>query len=66
MRSTPITVLTVFNSRAIEGTDGRVAMVLETRELGPVAFEVDQRVIDSIRNNLLVAKHLLRQSTTNE
>jgi hypothetical protein len=66
MPSTPITVLTVFNSQAIGGTDGRVAMVLETKELGPVAFEVDQRVIDAIRNNLLVAKQLLRQSTINE
>jgi hypothetical protein len=64
MPSTP--VLTVFNSQAIGEADGRVAMVLETRELGPVAFEVDQRVIDAIRNNLLVAKHLLRQSTINE
>jgi hypothetical protein len=66
MSSTPLAVLTVFNSQAIGGADGRVAMVLETRELGPVAFEVDQRVIDAIRNNLLVAKHLLRQSTINE
>ena len=66
MSSIPVAVLTVFNSQAIGGTDGRVAMVFETREVGPVAFEVDQRVIDVIRNNLLVAKHLLRQSTTNE
>ena len=66
MPSTPLTVLTVFNSQAIGGADGRVAMVFETRELGPVAFEVDQRVIDAIRNNLLVAKQLLRQSTINE
>jgi hypothetical protein len=64
MPSTP--VLTVFKSQAIGEADGRVAMVLETRELGPVAFEVDQRVIDAIRNNLLVVKHLLRQSTINE
>jgi hypothetical protein len=66
MPSTPLMVLTVFNSQTIEGTDGRVAMVLETREVGPVAFEVDQRVIDAIRNNLLVAKQLLGQSTVYE
>ena len=66
MSNIPVAVLTVFNSQAIGGTDGRVAMVLETIELGPVAFEVDQRVIDAIRNNLVVAKHLLRQSTISE
>ena len=58
----PLRVLTLLNSQVVGRTDGRTAVVLETREVGPVAFELDQRGIDALRRNLITAERLLRQS----
>jgi hypothetical protein len=59
--SDEITV-TVLRSRALGRADGRVAIWLETKELGPIAFEVDARAIAALRGDLAAAESLLRQS----
>ena len=58
------TTLTVLGSQALGRPDGRVAIRLETKELGSIAFEVDQRAIDALRRNLAAAETLLRQPKT--
>jgi len=56
---------TVTGSQALGRPDGRVAIRLLTKELGYIAFEVDQRAIDHLRNDLTAAEQLLRQSGGN-
>ena len=56
---------TVTGSQALGRPDGRVAIRLLTKELGYIAFEVDQRAIDHLRNDLTAAERLLRQSGGN-
>ena len=53
---------TVTGSQALGRPDGRVAIRLLTKELGYMAFEVDQRAINALRNDLAAAEQLLRQS----
>ena len=55
--------LTVLGSQALGRPDGRVAIRLETKEAGSIAFEVDQRAIDALRKDLAHAETLLRQTT---
>jgi hypothetical protein len=55
--------VTVLGSQALARPDGRVAIGLETRELGAIAFAVDQRSIDELRRDLSAAEQLLRQPT---
>jgi hypothetical protein len=56
--------VTVLASQAVGRPDGRVAIRLDTKELGAIAFEVDQRAIDALRNDLMAAERLLRQPKT--
>jgi hypothetical protein len=44
--------LTVVGSRTVGRADGRVAIVLETKEAGAIAFEVDARAIAALRGEL--------------
>lgn len=54
------TTVTVTGSQALGRPDGRVSIRLQTRELGSIAFEVDQRAIDALRRDLAAAETLLR------
>ena len=56
--------VTVLSSQAVGRPDRRVAILLATKELGPIAFEVDQWAIDALRGDLLAAEQLLRQPTS--
>jgi hypothetical protein len=60
---TNIRTLTVTGSRTAGRPDGRVAIVLETLEAGPIAFEVHLQAIASLRRELAAAEAFLRQST---
>jgi hypothetical protein len=55
------TTVTVRQSQAFRRTDGRVSIGLWTKELGPLAFEVDRQAIGALRGNLRDAERLLRQ-----
>lgn len=57
------TTVTVLGSQALGRPDGRVSIRLLTKELGSIAFEVDQRAIDALRGDLLKAEQFLRQPT---
>jgi hypothetical protein len=57
------TTLTVVASQALGRPDGRAAIRLQTKELGSIAFEVDQHAIDSLRRALVLAEQMLRQPT---
>lgn len=57
-------IVTVLGSQALGRPDGRAAILLVTKELGPIAFEVNQQAIDVLSRDLLAAAVLLRQSTT--
>jgi hypothetical protein len=50
------TIVTVRQSQ-----DGRVSLGLWTKEIGPIAFEVNQQAIDALRNNLKDAERLLHR-----
>jgi hypothetical protein len=63
MPGTPVAVATVLNSEVVGRSDGRVAIVLVTKELGPVGFEVDQRIVGALRRDLIAAERLLRQQS---
>jgi hypothetical protein len=53
--------VTVLGSVAMARPNGRVAIRLVTKEAGSIAFEVDQRAIDALRRDLVVAERFLRQ-----
>lgn len=55
--------VTVLGSQAVARPDSRAAIVLATTELGPIAFEVDQRAIDGLRQQLSIAEQFLRPPT---
>lgn len=55
--------VTVLGSQAVARPDSRAAIVLATTELGPIAFEVTQRAIDGLREQLSIAEEFLRQPT---
>jgi hypothetical protein len=60
-RSTKPTNVTVLLSHALGSPEaGKVAISLETKELGTIAFEVDQRMIDALRRDLACAEALVR------
>lgn len=61
----PHTTVTVLGSQPLGRPDGRVAILLVTKELGAIAFEVDQLAIDALRKNLRSAEKLLRQQAGN-
>jgi hypothetical protein len=56
-----LNTVTVLGSNAVGRPDGRVAIRLVTKEVGSIAFEVDQHAIDTLRKDLRAAEKLLRQ-----
>ena len=54
--------VTVTGSQSLARPDGLAAIRLLTKELGPLAFEVDQRAIDALRRSLALAETHLRHS----
>jgi predicted amidohydrolase len=57
-----LTTLNVIGSSALVRPDGRVAILLDTRERGPIAFEVNQQAIDALRLAIGAAETHLRHS----
>jgi hypothetical protein len=55
------TMVTVRQSQAFRRSDGRVSVGLWTKEIGPIAFEVNQQAIDVLRKNLKDAERLLHR-----
>jgi hypothetical protein len=55
------TMVAVRQSQAFRRPNGRVSIGLWTKELGPIAFDVDQQAIGALRGNLRDAERLLRQ-----
>ena len=53
------TTVTVLSSSAGARPDGSTALLLQTRELGTIAFEVDQRAIDALRRDLTACEQVL-------
>ena len=53
--------VTVLQSQALGRPDGRVSIGFWTKELGAIAFEVDQQAIDVLREHLVTAEKLLHQ-----
>lgn len=51
----------VMGSQGLARPDGRAAIMLNTDRFGPIAFEVNQLAIDTLRKSLVVAEQLLRQ-----
>jgi hypothetical protein len=54
--------VTVIQSQSLARPDGRVAIRLQTKELGSIAFEVDQHAIDTLRRELATAETYLQRS----
>ena len=57
-----VTTVIVTGSQPMVRPDGRAAIRLETRQLGSIAFEVDQLAIDALRQALAAAETHLRLS----
>jgi hypothetical protein len=55
------TIVTVRQSQVFRRPDGRVSIGLWTKEIGPIAFEVNQQTIDVLRYNLKDAERLLHR-----
>jgi hypothetical protein len=55
--------VTVVGSQALGRPDGRAAIRLITKELGSIAFEVDQHAIDALRKEITAAEQMLRKPT---
>jgi hypothetical protein len=55
------TIVTVRQSQAFRRPNGRVSIGLWTKEIGAIAFEVNQQAIDALRNNLKDAERLLHR-----
>ena len=56
-------IVTVTRSETLMRPDGRAAILLETVELGAIAFEVDQHAIGTLRRHLSLAETFLQQRT---
>jgi hypothetical protein len=63
MSENEIHTVTVMRSKAVARADGRVAIVLDTKERGPIAFEVNLQNIAMLRGELALAETILRQPT---
>ena len=62
MQIRDIKTLTMLGCQTIGRSDGRAAILLNSKELGPVAFEVNEQAIDAIQKALAVAATLLHRS----
>jgi hypothetical protein len=58
----PMTTLNVVGSQALTRPDGQVAIMLDTEEMGPVAFVVDRVALIALRMDIADAEALLRRS----
>jgi hypothetical protein len=58
-----IRTVTVIGSQVLARPDQRCAILLDTQELGPIAFDINQNIIDTLRLNLTNAEQFLRPST---
>jgi hypothetical protein len=59
--SRDLPTLSVAGSQTLARADGRVAILLDTIERGPIAFEVSLATIGILRQELSKAETLLRQ-----
>ncbi len=64
-KTPPAKFVTVLRSESLLSSDRRAAIELVTRELGPIAFEVDQRAIDALRRHLATVETFLLQKGGN-
>jgi hypothetical protein len=55
-----IQTVRVKSAQTLATPDGRVAILLDTQEVGPIAFEVNLEAIDSLRRKLTDAETFLR------
>jgi hypothetical protein len=62
MATRDVKTVTVLGFQPMVRPDGRAAIRIETRELGPIAFEVDERAIEGLRQAIASAETHLRQS----
>jgi len=65
MAERDLPTVTVIGSRTVARADGRVAIMLDTQERGPIAFEVNLRGIEVLRKELNAAESILRQTNGN-
>lgn len=63
MADRDIPTVTVVGSNAVARADGRAAIVLETKERGPIAFEVSLQSIAVLRPGLAAAETILLRQT---
>lgn len=63
MAERDVPTVTVIGSNAVARADGRAAIVLETKERGPIAFEVNLQSIAVLRRDLSAAETILHQQT---
>ena len=63
MAERDIDTVTVLGSQAVARADGRVAIVLTTKEKGPIAFEVTAQTIGVLMKDLAFLDAILRQQT---
>jgi hypothetical protein len=61
-KTSDVKTVTVIGSQPMVRPDGRAAIRLDTRELGPIAFEVDEKAIVALRQAIASAETHLRQS----
>jgi hypothetical protein len=60
-----VRTVTVMSSQPMVRPDGRVAIRLDTGELGSIAFEVDQRAIEGLLQAIASVETQLRQKAGN-
>ena len=65
MAAPRIMTVKVTGSATMECPDARIAIRLDTRELGSIAFEVDQPTIDALRERLATAEQFLQRQAGN-
>ena len=65
MPDTVIDTVTVIGSGSFARADGRVAIVLDTKERGVIAFVVNLQNIEKLRRELMAAETDLRQTAKN-
>ena len=62
METRDVKTVTVAGSQAMSRPDGRVAIRLETLELGPIAFEVTEQAIAGLRLAIAACETHLQRS----
>ena len=65
MENSDATTITVLRSQAVARPDGRFAILLETKEAGAIAFEVDRKAIASLRREIGAIEAMMNQTPGN-